>query len=60
MDFLTIHGSGENRSERSRWSIQSRFFNFSDPVGMKIGWKASITAGTEVETLFPDNFVSDT
>ena len=60
MDFLTIHGSGENRSERSRWSIQSRFFNYRDPVGMQLGWKASITAGTEVETLFPDNFMSDT
>ncbi|WP_290895369.1 phytanoyl-CoA dioxygenase family protein [Hoeflea sp.] len=59
MDFLTIHASGENRSTRSRWSIQSRFFNFKDPVGMKIGWKASITTGTQVEELFPDNFVSE-
>ncbi|KGF69320.1 hypothetical protein LL06_11500 [Hoeflea sp. BAL378] len=58
MDFLTIHGSGENRSARSRWSIQSRFFNYNDPVGMKVGWKSSITAGTDVEALFPDNFVS--
>jgi hypothetical protein len=58
MDFLTIHGSGENRSKRSRWSIQSRFFNYRDPVGMKLGWKASITTGTEVEKLFPENFVS--
>ncbi|WP_420408255.1 phytanoyl-CoA dioxygenase family protein [Hoeflea sp.] len=57
MDFLTIHGSGENRSERSRWSVQSRFFNYNDPVGMKVGWKASITTGTQVEALFPDNFV---
>lgn len=60
MDFLTIHGSGENRSPRSRWSIQSRFFNYRDPVGMKLGWKASITTGTNVEELFPDNFVSGT
>ena len=59
MDFLTIHGSGENRSSRSRWSIQSRFFNYKDPVGMKLGWKASITNGTKVEELFPDNFVSE-
>ena len=57
MDFLTIHGSGYNVSDRSRWSVQSRFFNFRDPIGMKVGWKASITAGTEVEAIFPDNFV---
>lgn len=57
MDFLTIHGSGYNISNRSRWSVQSRFFNFNDPVGMKVGWRASITAGTEVEEIFPDNFV---
>lgn len=58
MDFLTIHGSGYNVSDRSRWSVQSRFFNFNDPIGMKVGWRASITAGTEVEAIFPENFVS--
>ena len=57
MDFLTIHGSGLNRSDRSRWSIQSRFFNFDDEVGMKIGWKPSIIRGTPVEEIFPENFV---
>ena len=57
MDFLTIHGSGLNRSSRSRWSVQNRFFNYSDPVGMKIGWKASVTSGTDVEAIFPQNFV---
>lgn len=57
MDFLTIHGSGVNRSARSRWSVQSRFFNYCDPVGAKIGWKASVTSGTNIEHVFPDNFV---
>lgn len=57
MDFLTIHGSGINRSARSRWSVQSRFFNYRDPVGSKIGWKASVTSGTRVEDVFPENFV---
>ncbi|CAD6540261.1 phytanoyl-CoA dioxygenase family protein [Paraburkholderia metrosideri] len=57
MDYLTIHQSGYNRSARSRWSIQSRFFNFKDPSGMKIGWKASVTAGTEIEAIFSDYFV---
>ncbi len=57
MDFLTIHGSGVNRAARSRWSVQSRFFNYRDPVGQKIGWKASVTSGTRVEDIFPDHFV---
>ena len=57
IDYLTIHQSGYNRSARSRWSIQSRFFNFRDSSGMKIGWKAAVTAGTEIETIFADYFV---
>jgi len=57
MDFLTIHQSGFNVSTRSRWSVQSRFFNFQDPVGMRIGWKASVTAGSDIEAIFPENFV---
>lgn len=56
MDFLTIHQSGFNTSHRSRWSIQSRFFNYKEETGMRIGWKASVTAGTDVEKIFPDNF----
>jgi len=57
MDFLTIHGSGVNRSKRSRWSVQNRFFNYSEPVGMKVGWKASVTTGVDAESVFPDNFI---
>ncbi|WP_299949778.1 phytanoyl-CoA dioxygenase family protein [uncultured Ruegeria sp.] len=57
MDFLTIHGSGVNRAGRARWSVQSRFFNYRDPVGQKIGWKASVTSGTDVAQVFPDHFI---
>lgn len=57
MDYLTIHQSGFNVSDRSRWSIQSRFFNFREPTGMRIGWKASVTAGTDIETIFSEYFV---
>lgn len=60
MDYLTIHQSGYNRSERSRWSIQSRFFNFRDPSGIRVGWKAAVTAGTEIEAIFADYFVRNT
>jgi len=57
MDFLTIHSSGTNSSTRARWSVQSRFFNFDDAVGYKVGWKPSVTVGTRVEDVFPDHFV---
>ena len=56
MDFLTIHQSGFNTSHRSRWTIQSRFFNYKEETGMRIGWRASVTAGSDVEKIFPDNF----
>lgn len=59
MDYLTIHQSGYNVSNRSRWSIQSRFFNFCEPTGMRIGWKASVTAGTDIEAIFPEYFAEE-
>jgi hypothetical protein len=57
MDYLLIHQSGHNTSVSPRWSMQSRYFNFRHPSGAKIGWKSSITTGTDVETIFSDNFV---
>lgn len=56
MDFLTIHQSGYNVSDRARWSVQSRFFNFRERNGIKIGWKPSVTAGTDIEDVFSDYF----
>ena len=37
--------------------MQFRLFNFREPTGRKLGWKPSVTAGTEIDTLFPKNFV---
>jgi len=59
MDYLTIHQSGINISNRARWSIQSRFFNFRDPAGIQIGWKPSVTIGTDIEAIFPECFSED-
>lgn len=59
MDFLAIHQSGYNVSDRLRWSMQSRFFNFRDGYGMRLGWKASVTAGTEAESLFAEYFTEE-
>lgn len=57
LDYLTLHQSGVNVSARSRWSMQFRLFNFREPTGRKLGWKPSVTAGTEIESLFPHSFV---
>lgn len=52
MDFLTLHQSGFNTSNRARWSIQSRFFNFNEPTGKKIGWLPSVVDGTNLNEVF--------
>ncbi|AOZ02416.1 hypothetical protein BKK81_24495 [Cupriavidus sp. USMAHM13] len=59
LDFLVIHQSGFNVSSEARWSMQSRFFNFRDDYGMRLGWKPSISAGAEVEALFQEYFVKE-
>jgi hypothetical protein len=56
MDFLTLHQSGHNTGTRSRWSMQLRYFNFREPNGIELGWPASVTAGTDIEALFPGSF----
>ncbi|MFN8039403.1 MAG: phytanoyl-CoA dioxygenase family protein [Acidimicrobiales bacterium] len=38
MDYLTVHRSGENRSDVSRWTMQMRYFAFDEPVGARRGW----------------------
>ena len=58
MDYLTLHQSGCNTSQRSRWSMQLRYFNFREPNGVALGWPASVTAGTDIEALFPGSFAS--
>ncbi|MFY8041031.1 MAG: phytanoyl-CoA dioxygenase family protein [Bosea sp. (in: a-proteobacteria)] len=54
MDFLTLHQSGENVSDRSRWSMQWRMFNYADPVGVKLSWRGSFAAGQSFETILPE------
>jgi hypothetical protein len=54
VDFLTVHASGFNTSQRSRWSLQFRYFNFDDPVGLAHGWKGSFAAGVDFSTIHPE------
>lgn len=54
MDFLTMHQGGHNVSDRPRWSIQFRLFNFADPVGTRIGWCGSFAAGVDFSKILPE------
>lgn len=54
IDFLTLHASGLNNSQRSRWSLQFRYFNFDDPTGLAHGWKGSFAAGVDFRSVHPE------
>lgn len=54
IDFLTLHASGNNAGQRSRWSMQFRYFNFNEPVGMRHGWKGSYAAGVNFCQIHPE------
>jgi hypothetical protein len=54
MDFLTLHQSGHNISRTPRWSIQFRYFNFAEPLGIRIGWKGSFAAGVKFADVLPE------
>lgn len=54
LDFMTVHASGFNTGQRSRWSMQFRFFNFREPTGVNFGWKGSFAAGVDFRTLHPE------
>lgn len=54
IDFLLLHASGHNRSTRSRWSMQFRYFNFAEPIGRSHGWKGSFAAGIDFRSVHPD------
>ena len=54
MDFLTLHESGANRSNRSRWSMQFRYFNFLEPTGRSHGWRGSFASGVDFASVHPE------
>lgn len=54
MDFLTLHSSGVNISERSRWSMQFRYFSFEDPSGININWTGCIADGRQLKDIHPE------
>jgi ectoine hydroxylase-related dioxygenase (phytanoyl-CoA dioxygenase family) len=54
IDFLTLHCSGENLADRSRWSMQMRWFNFEEATGRRIAWAGSFAAGNDLRAVHPE------
>ncbi len=54
LDFLNLHASGHNRAQRSRWSMQIRYFNFREPTGQRIEWAGSFAAGRSLREIHPE------
>jgi len=54
IDYMVLHASGVNRGNRSRWSMQMRYFNFNNPAGIEIGWKGSFAAGLDFREIHPE------
>jgi len=59
IDFAVLHGSGFNRGRRARWSLQTRYFNFAHPTGVRIGWCGSFAAGRDFRELHPELVVPE-
>jgi len=58
IDFRTLHASSPNTSERSRWAMTMRWFNYLEPTGMSHGWKGSFNEGIKLEELHPELVLS--
>ena len=54
MDFLVLHESGYNVSDWPRWTMQLRYFNFNDPIGIKLGWKGTFAAAEKLRDVLPE------
>lgn len=51
---LTLHRSQPNRSKRTRWSIQLRYFNYLDETGRRIGWTGGMLSGVDLRDVHPE------
>lgn len=51
---LTLHRSSPNRSSRTRWSMQLRYFNYRDPTGRRIGWAGGMHAQIDLADVHPE------
>jgi hypothetical protein len=58
LDFVVLHASGYNTAQRSRWTMQMRYFNFADPTGTSHAWRGSYAAGVDFRKIHPELFIA--
>jgi hypothetical protein len=51
---LTLHCSRPNRSNRTRWSMQLRYFNYRDEDGQRTFWTGGMLAGVDLRAVHPE------
>jgi hypothetical protein len=59
LDYLTIHSSGVNISDKARWSLQARYFNYLNVVGQSYLWSGSYADGIDFREIHPNLFHGD-
>ena len=57
IDWLTLHRSGKNVTNRSRWSMQMRYFNYKNEHAIDLGWCGSFASGVDVSKIVPEHIV---
>jgi len=59
IDFLNAHKSGDNTSNHSRWSMQLRYFDFTEPVGIGHGWSGGVRSGVDFKSVHPEMYAGE-
>ena len=59
IDFLNAHKSGTNFAEHSRWTVQLRYFDFTEPIGVGHGWSGGVRSGIDFKEVHPEMFAGN-
>ena len=57
MDYLLLHKSAFNKSNKTRWSLLMRTFDFKDKTAIKNNWPSGINSGIKVDKVFPEKVI---
>ena len=58
MDFLLLHASGYNTSDKALWSMQFRYFNYLEKTGLSHSWKGGFASGIDFRVVHPELFTT--
>jgi hypothetical protein len=57
LDFMTLHASGFNRSDRTRVSCQVRYVDLTHPIAVEHAWKGGMHEGGDFTAMHPDKVI---